>query len=179
MPRPRKGGPRERNGRQQRNRAAEEAEAISVVIGARQRVFGLTLGEARRLQETSNLARLRLDDSISERQLRAAWAYQELMRDYDRLFPLRPVQLAGDLDRMSGYDDSGGADAAYIEMSNHVLRRYSACRQALVDADKVDFRASGTVRRVALEGIAQPHLSDALRVGLNALATAVNIPLDE
>lgn len=174
--RKRRPGRREANGRHQRVSSEAEREAIiSVVLDARRRVYGVTDAEARRMKATDHLARMEARGEIEPREYEAALRYAALMQDYELFFiPGQRPQKAGDLDRVSGYDDSDGDDASYVERWNRVKRDVAECRAALkaAQSEKHEWLVTTVIESCVLQGRWQegsPYIK-ALKTGLNALA---------
>lgn len=149
----------------------------SVALEARQRVFGISAELAQSMPETSSLGKLKVQKEITQRQFDAAGEYAKLMMTYDRLFPIKPLQPAGDLDRGGGYDASEGTDEWYIQHFRKTSRTVASCRDALMEADRTDSRCSRTVANVVFNDAYMPHLVGPLRLGLNALARVFDLPL--
>lgn len=155
----------------------ERAEDIQrVAREARERVFGLSRKAATEMPETSVLGALTATGEISRRQYEAAAQYAEIVRQHDMLLGSRGLPKAGDLERQASYDDDDGSSAAYRARYRHAMARYDLCRRALADAAKEDRMAGSVVDAVALNNWALPDLTPTLRIGLNHLARALDIP---
>ena len=157
--------------------ARKEADAISVAIEARSRMFGLPLSQTPKSISTSFLGRLRATEQLSERQYEAAKQYQDLMHQVARFHMLRGFPNAGDLDRGGGYDDSDGTEEDYVAKFRSTMSLEERCRIALNEANHSDDRTGSAVQFVVLQDYEQPHLVGALRIGLNALARVFGIPV--
>src|SRR3990167_9560626 len=100
----RKPGVREPNGRARRPpTAAIEAEAMSVALGARMRVYGASKAIAEGMPGTSWLAYLVATGEIEPRQYEAAMGWRDLDEQYHKLHPIKRYPEAGNLDRGGGY----------------------------------------------------------------------------
>ena len=168
---------RQPNGQPARSKPQHREDVLSIALEARQRVFGVGSETARAMPETTFLVRLFATGEVSQRQYDAAVQYEEIRRAFVQLHPTRGYPEAGNLDRGGGFDASDGSEPDYVRRFNRVSDQERACRQALYDADKDDARASHAVEHVVMQRFAQPHLVVPLRIGLNALANALNIPL--
>src|SRR3990167_1739681 len=109
--RKRKPGVREPNGRARRPpTAAIEAEARSVALDARMRVYGASKAIAEGMHGTNWLAYLVATGELKQRQYDAAMGWQELCEDYHKLHPVKRYPEAGNLDRGGGYDGTEDGD---------------------------------------------------------------------
>lgn len=157
--------------------ARQEAEAISVALEARSRMFGLPLSQTPKNVLSSFLGRLRAREEISERQYEAAKKYQDLMRQVSALHMLRGFPEAGNLDRGGGYDGSDGTEEDYVARFKATMVLEERCRRALAEANHSDSRTATAIQFVVLHDYDQPHLVGAIRIGLNALARIFGIPV--
>jgi len=144
---------------------------LAVAIEARQRVFGLSVENATRVEAVDLLGRLRLSGEISEAQHAAGLAYAQEREDYHRVMLSRPVPSAGDLERQPGFDGSDGSSPGYVAWCQGVEADYKAMRRALMETG--DSLASMVVDGI-IDGTAMWDFLGTLRVGLNALARLVN-----
>ena len=165
-----------------------------MVVGARQRVFGVRKENAEDMPETWFLGLLRAENiaferaradtgvrakdvppGITARQYDAAGDYRDLLRDWDRVHLLKSYPAAGDMDRGGGYDSTDGTDPLYLDWVRRVCDSKQNCDDALRDASKTDWRVRAVVESVIVHDVAQPDMLGTLRIGLNALANALNI----
>jgi hypothetical protein len=147
-----------------------------VVKEARERVFGLSKKAAAAMPETSVLGGLVATGEISRRQYEAAARYAEIVRQHDILLGAKGLPRAGDLERKGGYDGEDGTSEAYRARYRHAMARYDLCRAALGEAAREDRMAGSVVDAVAINNWALPDLTPSLRIGLNHLARALDIP---
>lgn len=143
---------------------------------ARERVFGLSKKDAAAMPETSVLGRLVATGEISRRQYEAAARYAEIVRQHDILLGAKGMPRAGDLERQGGFDGEDGTSAAYRARYRHAMARYDLSRAALREAMREDRMASSVVDAVALNDWSLPDMTPSLRIGLNHLARALDIP---
>lgn len=181
--RPRKPGPRTPNGQLQRDSRQERRENMqSTALEARARQFGMAPKDVPPDIETNVLGRLRATGEISPRQHEAGTIYRRIVAVYDRAHLAKGVPKAGDMDRSGGFD---GIDPFHPEFreaweADHAkaVRRYDECEAALQQANVEDRHASYTVKAVVIADWAVDYFTPALRVGLNALAHVLQLPLD-
>lgn len=153
-----------------------EKEALGVVIGARQRVFGLSEGEAKMMEAGSAVGRLFLAKEISRRQLDAAARYEEAMRLSRWAMLVKPVLSGSDLNRSGSHDNSDGTDPRYVAQCKAAVEQARNCRRALTEAGSFCMSA---VDGIVMDGQDMPSFVGDLRVGLNAIARLFKIPADD
>lgn len=151
----------------QRSSAAREADASSVALEARRRVFGLSETDAKHLQAVDMLGRLRLRDEISETQHAAGQRYAEKRAEYHKTMLAKPVPSAGDLQRQPGFDASDGSEESYRLWCKRVAADFDAMRIALRETDEP---LAGSVLDSILDGQPLFNFVGTLRIALNALA---------
>jgi len=188
---------REPNGRAQRSRPEMRENMRSVALEARERVFGVSKQTAEDMPESAFLGRLRADNiaferaaksggtrrgdvppGITARQYDAATDYQELIRNWDRVHLLKGYPEAANMDRGGGYDSSDGTDPFYLDWVRRICDTKQNCDDVLRDAAKVDWRVPIVIEAVVMHGNRAPDMLGTLRIGLNALANALNIPAE-
>ncbi len=165
------------DGRVKQGGKRERAEDMQrVAREARERVFGLSKTAAAAMPETSVLGGLVATGEISRRQYEAAARYAEIVRQHDILLGMKGMPRAGDLERQGGYDAEDGSGEAYRARYRHAMARYDHCRAALRDANREDRMAASVVDAVAVNNWSLPDLTPTLRIGLNHLARALDVP---
>lgn len=142
-------------------------EARQVGREARQRVFGLSVGDSVKPEAGYALGRLRLTNTISQEQINAGEEYEKVIRRYERAILVKRPISGGNIDRIGGFDDGDGTDEDYVEECNLARRAYGDARRALIDADPL---AQMAVDAWVIENKAAYGLLGELRTGLNALA---------
>lgn len=146
----------------------------SVGIHARQRVFGLTLDDARKEEAGTVIGRLLITKEISAPQFEAAKRYEEIVRLADAAILLsRNPPSAGDLNRSRGHDASEGDDPAYVAKCTLANRDANNCWRALKEAGQL---CRWAVDSFVIENQNVQALGE-LRVGLNALCRVMKIPM--
>jgi hypothetical protein len=167
---------RQPNGQPARNIVQHREDMQSVVLTARQRVFRVNAETAIAMPETSFLGRLLATGELSRRQYDTATSYQEHRREYDRLFPVRQYPEAANLDRSGGHDNRAGDEPEYVAYCRIVQETDRRCERALFDADREDRDASNMVELIVMKGERFGYGVGSLRIGLNWLARALDIP---
>lgn len=173
---------REPSGKRQRPSAEERADKVrQVALEARGRLFGLDGSQVPPDIETNVLGRLRATGEVSQRQYDAGTQYRAIVRAYDRIHLIGGLPKAGDLNRGGGGID--GADPfdpdtreAHEAETARAVKRYRECEAALRQCE--DRHASPTVKAVVIADWPADFFTPALRVGLNALAQSLQLPLD-
>lgn len=174
---------RETNGRPQRpSRPETEKEVKSVVMQARQRVFGVSKHIADAMPETSWLGRLaafgQANGGISRRQYEAALEYQKVCERLRRLHPVKGYPTPGDLNKSGGHDNSDPFSEESVAAYRKAQDQFNACDMALRGSHSTDVRVASVVKHVVLDGAELHTEVDTLRIGLNALAKVLKIPVD-
>ena len=126
----RKPGARQPNGQPARNKAAEEKETMSVAIGARQTVWGLSEADAKRMEAGTVLGRLALDGVLSPGKERhnaelylAGEFYLRTRLAAQRALECRKMASGGNLERVHGYDGDDGTDPDYVEQCQRAIQK--------------------------------------------------------
>lgn len=153
-----------------------EEDMKRTMLEARERVFGLSRKAAETMPETSILGHLAATGEISRRQYEAAARYTEIVREHDILLGAKGLPRVADFDRVSGHDGDEGDGAAYQARYRNAMARYDRCRAALRDASREDRMAGSVVDAVSVNNWGLPDLTPSLRIGLNHLARALDVP---
>ena len=180
--RPRKNQlPRLGNGRLKRGRERKKAdteltlieqkENKSVVVEARQRVFGLTeqLADS---QDGGDIARVMLLRGAKKYSDAAKYfeAIDEIRRchaAHQRAILCRGVPSAGDLSRQPGFDDSDGTDPAYVATFQRSVRQWKEIRRAILECGQP--MAMMAVETIIFEEKPAWQLLGDMRCALNAV----------
>lgn len=172
--------------------STNDRDLASVVLGARQRVHGLTEAQASQMPETTILGRLRATGEITARQYEAGVEYRQVVSLYDKAMMVRkPESILAKMavskdeepprrektDWRRPYRFSDGSDDDYVEWFEMVLRVYDRCERALVECP--DRMAKAAVNACALADFDAPHFVGSLRIGLNALARVLDVSQEE
>jgi hypothetical protein len=165
--RPRMNGPREPNGRLDRKwRETESArEARQTVTEARQRVYGLSEGDARKEEAMTVLGRLSLTGEVSNEQLDAAKRWQEIRNRYRLAMGIAP-------DYAEPGPETEGSGLMLDEWVHRVRAQY---RLMCEELDQLCIELRSPAPKAALDVIVvrdveMPELVGALRLALNSLA---------
>lgn len=157
------------------NRADAREDMTSVAVSARQRVLGLSKTQARQALETSVLGKLEVQGEITRTQYEAGKEYAEVVREWLSMIGAKDAASGGDFNRSGGYDDSDGTDPQYRKRFNAARTRYelvlSTIRQTASTEPNVGFVVHGVCR---MDLDCGNHVGT-LRIGLNALARALNV----
>lgn len=172
--RPRSTGQRHPSGKvkQPTERALAELNR-SVVLEARQRVYGLSEEDARRDEAFVVLGRLFFTREISRQQYDDGWRYAEIVANYRRAIMAKGVPSAGDLDRSRGHDGSDGTDPAYVARCKRDIAIYKQVRRSILEAP--DPLAQTIIDAVVIEGKDMPSFVGTLRIALNAVGHAITV----
>jgi hypothetical protein len=154
---------------------AEAREAMSVALGARQRVHGLRKAAAESVEAGSALGRLFLAGMIPRRLYAAGSRYAEDVWAYHMATGIaHPSARAIDYSRVKGR----GMDRS-AETVKTITNRYMLGLGAIQQIDKAGRPVETTVRNVVLLDIEArdwpPHMIKLLKYGLTALADRYGI----
>jgi hypothetical protein len=137
MIRGRKRKPGQRYPSGKRVRGETEREAMSTVIGARQRHYGVSASRARDPRLGTALGRLAFHEIISDTQYQAGSAFAELYQRHHAVLGLpapSPASVAGLLIN-EGIFGSGPSEPL-LEVIEKLKRRFEAATDALDDCDR-------------------------------------------
>ena len=170
--RKRKKGRRQPNGQPHRSAKAIRDEAVSVVLEARARVYGVSKEVAEKMGDTSWLGKYEAQGHISRRQYNAGTALQELRREKNRLFPPnQDTPEAGVLDRVRGrtarFEASEEEEARQFAK---IVERWDACVTA-IRREMADW----VIEKCVFEDMEVARMLPMLRAGLDAVADTLSI----
>jgi len=159
------------------NEAKENAQHVA--LQARQRVFGLSAEDAPLQEAESLVGRLVLMGMLDDWHWKAALQYEEIVRAADRCYLAKGFPSPGDLNRRGGHDDSDGTEPAYVDACRAAINQANRCHRALRDsgAETDDPFVRGAVDMLVFDGAYNHRFLGAARIGLNALARLLHIPM--
>ena len=150
---------------------AEKVSDVKVaVLWARTNVYG---GVGLEMLETSELGRLHATKVLTRRQYDALTAYQEIVRDYDRMVGARPVQSASDHDRTPSHDGGTGEEDDYVRRYRRVVDLWHRVNKAMNGCE--DRRTRSAINTVAIYDIPLPSATEAIKAGADAIGDELGL----
>jgi len=159
------------------NEAKEAAQHVA--LSARRRLFGLSAEDAPKQEAESLVGRLVLMGMLDDWHWKAALQYEEIVRAADRCYLAKGYPSPGDLNRSGGYDGSDGTEPGYVAACTSAILSANRCHRALRDSgiETDDAFVRGAVDMLVFEGAYNHRFLGSARIGLNALARLLHIPM--